>query len=285
MVAIVTFGFKPEAFVAEQGSPAWFPDRPRREDLDDIVDAVRLGIEREGHALAIYPSWRAEPVLRRLETARSVIDERRLVLYGTSLPPLAGSVFAALASAVAGSLPSAGALIASLPALERELVVMAWLGSVARLRAPSPSVLQHVASWWPRSAFAAFFWPQPTVRRLRRDDRQVPAPTTYRPQCLAIAARDGDDEWVENAVLPAFGSAPVKEVTPTELGPQWWGTGRLIEIVAYPVDVPVTARRISQGLAHAHCRWCGEPVSSSQCPFCRIDLTPAGAGAVEAMPA
>jgi hypothetical protein len=284
MVATLTFGFKPESLLPDQGTVWSFPIAPRRDDLDDLVDLVRLGQERHGHVVAIYPAWRPEPALRRLETVQAATDSRRLAVYGTALPPLAGAVLASLTSAVSAYVPSAGTLVSGLGALERELITMAWLGGVTGLSSPSPSILQHVASWWPKSSFGVFFWPQPSVKLLTKKERAaVPVPTTYRPQCVVIAAREGADRtWVDECVLPAFGSPPTKEVEATELGPEWWGTSRLTELVAYPVDVPVTARRISQGLVNSLCRWCGEPVASDRCPFCGIDLssvarTPEGA--------
>lgn len=276
MVATLTFGFTAESLLPDQGTVWSFPIAPGRADLDDLVDIVRLGQERHGHVVAIYPAWRPEPALRRLETVRAATDSRRLAIYGTALPPLAGSVLASLASAVSAYVPSAGALVSGLAALEREIVPMAWLGAVTGLRSPSPSIVQHVASWWPKASFGVFFWPQPAVKLLTKKERfSVPVPTSYRPQCIVIAARECDREWVDDCVLPAFGSPPTKEVGPTDLGPEWWGTSRLVEVVAYPVDVPVTARRISQGLTNSLCRWCGEPVASDACPFCGIDLSAA----------
>lgn len=272
MVATLMFGFKPESLLPDQGTLWSFPVAPRRDDLDDLVDVIRLGQERHGHVIAIYPAWQAEPALRRLETVRAATDSRRLALYGTSLPPLAGAVLGSLVSAAGAYVGSAGALVSGLGALERELVVMAYLGSVAGLSFPSPSIAQHVASWWPRSSFGVFFRPQPSIKLLTKKQRDwVPVPTTYRPQSVVVAAREGDRAWVDDRVLPALGSPPTKEVEATELGPVWWGTSRLVEIVAYPVDIPVTARRVCHEIPGASCRWCDETIASDRCPFCGVD--------------
>jgi hypothetical protein len=38
------------------------------------------------------------------------------------------------------------------------------------------------------------------------------------------------------------------------------------------VDVPVTARRITQSLSPFLCRWCGDAITTRHCPFCGLDV-------------
>jgi hypothetical protein len=135
-------------------------------------------------------------------------------------------------------------------------------------------VWQHLVSLWPTTSFGVSFHPVPSVRRLTEKEPEVPVPTTHRPLCLAIADRDGDARWVREVMTPRLGSPPVNEVPPTPGGPSWWGTERLVEAVAYPIDVPVVARRILRGLSFQSCRWCGESVGAEVCPFCGIDRSP-----------
>lgn len=274
-MAVISIGFPTEPFVPDQGTIPAFPNRLGRGDYDLLVDTVRKGIDDKGHVIALYPAWSNEPALQRLETVRSALDTVRLTSYGTSLPPLAGAVLASLASAASTYISSAGALLTALPALEKELVVIAWLGSVAGLSAPSPSLWQHLASSWPRASFGVSFWPEPAVRLLTRKDPGVPVPRSYRPTLLAVSSRDGDSHWVTEVVAPALGSPPLKRVEPTPLGPTWWGTTKLTEAVAYPVDVPVIARRITQGQRTFLCRWCAEAIASDHCPFCGLDTAEA----------
>ncbi len=271
MVAVISIGFKPESLVPDQGNiPTFVGDLPR-DHYDELVDTVRRSIAEHGHVIALYPLWFKEPALQRLKTVRAALDTVRLATYGTPLPPLAGTVLASLTSAVSPYISSTGALVTALPALEKELVVLAWLGSVAGLATPAPSLWQHVRSSWPTTAFGVSFWPEPGVRLLTKKDRTVPVPRSYRPMLLAVSSHDGDASWIEDVVAPALGSPPIKEVAPTPLGPKWWGTTKLTEAVAYPVDVPVIARRITQGQRTFLCRWCTEAIASDQCPFCGLE--------------
>jgi hypothetical protein len=273
MTAIISIGFKTEAFVSGGGTIPAFSHTPAPNDFERLIDTVRSTIRENGHVIAIYPEYAAEPLLARLETVRTALNTRRLAPYGTRLPPLAGAALISLAAAVTPYIKAPGVLFGGLPDLESELVVLAWLGSVSKLDNPSPSIGQHVLSMWPTSAFAVKFWPEPTVKTLRKKDRTLSLPTTFRPMMLATAPRDGADAtWVEEVVLPGLGMPPTVRFDPTPLGPQWWGTARLVEAVAYPVDVPVVARRITQGLSPFLCRWCGDAIATRHCPFCGLDV-------------
>jgi hypothetical protein len=273
MTAIISIGFKTESFVSGEGTIPAFSHTPAPNDFERLVDTVRSTIRESGHVIAIYPEYAAEPLLARLETVRTALNTRRLAPYGTGLPPLAGAALVSLAAAVTPYIKAPGVLFGGLPDLESELVMLAWLGSVSKLDNPSPSIGQHVLSMWPTSAFAVKFWPEPTVKTLRKKDRTLSLPTTFRPMMLATAPRDGADAtWVEEVVLPGLGMPPARRFDPTPLGPQWWGTARLVEAVAYPVDVPVTARRITQSVSPFLCRWCGDAITTRHCPFCGLDV-------------
>lgn len=272
--AIVTVGFKSEAFVPGQGPISSFVRQPERDDVERLVDAVLTITTSGAHVIAIYPRWDPEPALRRLETADAAVGGATIALYGTALPPLAGAVLAALASAAAAHVPAAGILHAGLPALEKELMVYAWLGSVAGLSSPAPNLAQHLMSLSPSTSFGVSVQPEPLIRRLTKSDRSMPVPTTYRPMCLAVASRDATGgRWIEEVISPGLGSPPLKHVEATPRGPKWWGSSKLAEAVAYPIDVPVVARRISRNLTPTLCRWCGQAIASERCPFCGLDTS------------
>jgi hypothetical protein len=270
-ISTISFGFEPYAFFDGHNRVSTFSARPDRNDLPDLIDVITRG-QDDGHVLAVYPAWQREPALQKLQIAGSALGACRLMTFESRLPPLAGAVFVSLASAVSPYMSSAGALVASLPALERELLAIAWVGSVTGLSSPGSNMFQHVASLWPSTSFAVYFWPRPAVRLLGKKKRAIPIRTTYRPMRTAVAARE-KVPWVEDQLLPALGSSPPIEVAPTPLGHEWWGTDRLVEVVSYPVDIPVTARIAGRNLSHRFCRWCGEPVASEGCPFCGVDLS------------
>jgi hypothetical protein len=269
---LVAVGFRGGSFVAGQGNVTAFPSQPGRDDVGDLVDAVASGLDGCGNVVAIIPAWDSEPALQRLETVKSAIDATSLAVYATEMPPLAGAVLTSLAGAVAGHAESAGMLCAGLPALERELIIYTWMGSVAGLAKPSPSLAQHAVSLWPPTAFGVSLQPEPLIKRLTRKDRSMPFPTSYRPMSLAVSVHgSGDAEWVKEVVAPGLGLPPVKEVEPAPGSSRWWGTSRLVEAVAYPIDVPVVARRMVQGLSRSLCKWCGELIGSDRCPFCALE--------------
>ena len=271
VAAVLAIGFSGGSFVAGQGNVTAWPSQPRRDNVGELLDAIASGIESCGNVVAIIPAWDSEPALQRLETVRSAIAAKSLAVYATEMPPLAGSVLTSLAGAVAGHAESAGTLYAGLPALERELIIYAWMGSVAGLSKPSPSLAQHAISLWPPSSFGVSLQPHPFIKRLTRKDRSMPFPTSYRPMCLAVSGHaTGVTQWVKEVVAPGLGLPPVKEVEPAAAGPRWWGTSRLVEAVAYPIDVPVVARRMVEGLSRSLCKWCGELIGTDRCPFCAL---------------
>lgn len=274
MPAIVALGF--DADPSDSGGPPSFPAPLRREDLPGLIGMLDESIDREGHAIALYPEWAAEPTLQRLKTVRSVLSSGRLASFGTSLPPLAAGVFASVATALAQYVPSPGVLLSALPRIEGELLVMACLRGVRRLRHPRPGAGQRLASLWPGRRYLACVSPTPAVSRVRR--RGAP-PVEPKPDLkVAVASRDGDIGWVRDVLIPAMGSPPVVEVGPTEAGPSWWGSRRLVEVVGYPTDLPALAGRVALDADTAICRWCDETVAGDPCPFCGLDERLARAG-------
>lgn len=228
---VLALGYESHGYFAGT-RPAAFPAPPNSFHLAAIADVVADAADDDEVCLAVYPQRLAEPTLQRMSTVRSALGTTRLTFYGSVLPPLAGSVIASLAGALAPHFPAPGHVIAALPLIERELVVVAWLRSVTGLVEPAPGLFHHVLSLWPATSFAVSLWPQPSVCRLTKKDHSVPLPPPRRPQCLAVSARPGGDRaWIDEVVAPALGSPPIREVPPTELGTEvvghgWVGGGR-----------------------------------------------------------
>lgn len=275
MTRILAIGYAAAEYLRGQPPAHSFPDTLTRDDLERVVDAVAGDLE-EGAVVAIYPAWHPHPSLQRLQTVRAALDSPYVALYASSLPPLAGSVLCALAAAVAAYIPSPGILIAGLPVLERSLLPMARLRSVARLHHPAPSVGQHLASWWPTSNFGVSWWPEPSVRRLRRHDQSVPLPPAEHSALalnrLAVSApNSGAVAWVRDAIVSPLEVQEVVGADPMPLAGRYWGTTSVLEAVAYPGDVGGMATAvITAGRAHP-CRWCGQLIVASECPLCGMD--------------
>src|SRR4051812_33459460 len=264
---ILVFGLKPERLIDSEGRIDAFLEPPTQEQGETLIDAVRSGTEAAGHVVAIVPQWLEGDGLLRLEMVQSALDDECLTIHETPLPPLAAAVLASLASAVAPHLPSRGVLVSLLGELEAELHVFTWLGSVSGLSVPAPTIGQHMASLSPSSAFGVSSYPEPSVHRLGRDGAGIPLPRIERPTRLAVSDHGGNAAWVQT-VNGALGGLEVRRVEPTPNGPSWWGTGKLVESVAYPVDVQRLATELTQAADPWTCRWCRELIARSPCPMC-----------------
>jgi hypothetical protein len=265
---LLVLGLRPERLLDSEGRIDAFVDPPSQEQIGVLVEAVTSGLQAAGSVVAIAPGWIGREPVERLAMVRSMLDTHRLAIHVTSLPPLAATALASLASAAAAHVPSTGVLASLLPDLEPRLHAFTWLGSVTGLSTPAPKFAQHLASLTPGSAFGVSFWPEPAVMRLHGDGPTVPVPELAGPHRLIVAARSGDADWVMRSVNPALGNLEVRSVEPTPAGPDWWGTAKLVESVAIPLDVRRLAAGLVAGLDPWECRWCRELVARSPCPLC-----------------
>jgi hypothetical protein len=265
---LLVFGLRPERLLDTEGRIDAFLEPPGQEQVGVLVEAVRSGLQEGGSVIAIAPEWIGHDAVARIAMVRSMLDTHRLALHRTALPPLAATVLASLASACAPHAPSTGVLASLLPELEAELHVFTWLGSVAGLSQPQPSFGQHLASLSPGSAFAVTSWPEPAVHRLHGDGPGVPVPELTRPARLVVAPRTDRAAWALDAVNPALGGLEVRRVEPTPRGADYWGTAKLVEAVAHPLDVRALVGELVARLDPWTCRWCRELVARSPCPLC-----------------
>jgi hypothetical protein len=270
LTRIATVGYEPPALYEAEPAVIRFKKDLGPSGLQLVADALKSAVSQGAAVLAILPRWAADPGRRALETVTAARAAPRLILHESLLPPLGGSVLVAIAAAIAPLVGGAGLLAAALPRIERDLVTGAWLSSVAGLHHPSPSLSQHAASMVPWSSFAVIASPLERIAKLTRKRASIEVPRPRQPYGLLIADRDGNPEWVRRAVLPNLGSPPTREVKPTELGPTYWGTPRLTEFAAYPVDIAAFTEHARAGLMAVSCRWCGEEIVADPCPFCGV---------------
>src|ERR687895_1766575 len=265
---VLVFGFKPERLLDSEGRIDAFLEPPGQEQVGVLVEAVRSGLGDGGSVIAIVPEWIGPEAPERVAMVRSMLDTHRLALHVTPLPPLAATALASLASACAPLAPSTGVLASLLPELQAQLHVFTWLGSVAGLSNPAPSFGQHLASLAPGSAFGVSSFPEPAVHRLHGDGPGVPVPQLERPSRLAVAPRADRAGWILDEVNPALGGLEVRRVGPTAGGPGFWGTPKLVEAVAVPLDTRALVGELVARLEPWTCRWCRELVARSPCPLC-----------------
>jgi hypothetical protein len=264
---LLVLGLRPERLLDCEGRIDAFVDPPGQEQLGVLVEAVTSGLQAAGSVVAIAPDWIGRAATGRLAMVRSMLDTHRLAIHATGLPPLAATALASLASAAAPHVPSTGVLASLLPELERRLHAFTWLGSVTGLATPAPSFAQHLASLTPGSAFAVSSFPEPAVARLHGDGPTIPLPELRSPHRLVVAPRS-DPGWVLETLNPALGGLDVRRVEPTPRGPERWGTSKLVESVAVPLDVERLTAELIAGLDPWVCRWCRELVARSPCPLC-----------------
>jgi hypothetical protein len=256
------------------------------EDLVALVDAFEAALADHRRAVVVLPEHTGEEAHRHLQTARALMDTERVAIVRPDLPPLAAGVATALAAATAPHLRGGAVLAQVFDQIAGELVVAAWLGRVSGLRRPSPSVGQHVRSLVPGAGFLAVLQPEELVRPLKAEDTPadlpLPATAADRPRELLMAPHPGTDvDWVTERANPALGDLRLRELDPTAAGASWWGTDRLIELVAYPTDVEALARRVAPTTLQ-RCGWCREPIAQQPCPFCGHGLSTAAAGTTRA---
>jgi hypothetical protein len=233
---------------ALNGTPRPTPDRP---------------------AIALYSDRSAPADVRHLEMLRSIAFGSRLAVVAVSAPPLAAGVLASLLSSLSEHIDAPGLLLAALPRLERELVSLAWVDRVTGLGHLGPGVVQRALSLVPGTSFGASLTPEPVVRRLTKQDLSVPVPAIEGPMRGLVAGRSANPSWVAEFVEPALAGVELEEVEPSEWVPDWWGTSKVVEVVAHPTDIAELAARLTRGLRRSPCQWCAELIAADRCPFCR----------------
>jgi hypothetical protein len=273
-VTVIGLGCELDRLFAGQPPALPIPDPPSREELRDLLDAVAGALRRDDAVIVVVGGWLPEDTLRRVRTVHSLLDTDRVAIHVTELPPLATSVVAALAAALAPLAVSAGALAGSLDAIARELYVLAWTGSVARLQHPRVSLIHHARSLVPGSAFGVGLQPEQFVVPVGRVVSEPPlAVCEHELELLVAATHKGDLAWIVDGVAPALGGVPVRQLPPTIHGEKWWGSARLAEVVGVPASLEWLERAVLPR-AVTPCIWCGEPIASSPCPLCGQALAP-----------
>jgi hypothetical protein len=270
-LTVIGVGCELDRLFADQRPALPIPVAPRREDMRDLFDAINGPVRGGQRVIVIAGDWLSAEALSRLSTVRSLLQTEMVAIHLTSLPPLATSVLAAAAAALAESAVSAGALAGALGEITEQLTVMAWTASVAGLQHEGVSLLDHARSALPWSSFAVGLTPQSFVQPLSANDVALDLAPAGEEISLLLApgakAEDADIQTVLDTVVPALGAAQMRQLTATMHGGDWWGTSRLVEIVGLPMDLQRLAE-LTLPRDVRPCRWCDEPIAVLPCPFC-----------------
>lgn len=267
-VTVIGLGCELDRLYSGQPPAVPIPGPPGREDVRDLFDAIGAPVRAGAREIVIVGEWLPADTLERVRMIRSLLQTDRVAIHVTDLPPLAASVLAALTAALAPLAPSAGALAGAIDAIADELVVLAWVGSVAGLRHPGVSLLHHARSALPWSSFGVGLQPEPFVEPVSTSAEALPLAPPELPIELLVAPEEGADlDWIVDVVAPALGGVGIREIPPTLHGAAWWGTSRLLEAVGVPISLEALAEAT---LPHSvsPCVWCGEPIAAGPCPFC-----------------
>jgi hypothetical protein len=262
---VIAVGIDPAPLIGHARDPLALPiDAPR--------DAFHeLAAELHADAVAILPTARVEPALRRLEVLQSSLDGRaRIACCRTSLSPLAASALVRLAASVAPAVPAA-LLADALPALEQELLVAALVPSVLRLRDPAPPLRARLRSLLPGARYLLSPDPEPMVAALH-GGRSAPVLLDDAADEVAVVAagRLRGTESPAQLLSGVFGGAEVDEVqAPRGLAARW-RSSQVVEAVAYPTDADAMARRL-MAVPSTSCPWCGARHAALPCVLCGHD--------------
>jgi hypothetical protein len=184
---------------------------------------------------------------------------------------LAADVLVTLAAALVNPLGGPAVVAAALPILERQLLQLTWLPSIARLTDPAPSVWQHARSALPGTSWLVTNWPQPAIRLLDHDDPPpMPRVSDTRVVGLAVADLDGDTSWIAPFVSSRLPQAVATTVHAPGDTAAWWGSRRVTQAVLYPRAIAPLADALRTSLDVGTCRWCRRLVGAATCPWCRL---------------
>lgn len=243
--------------------------------LHDVVDRLgRPGGNVRGQdppqILAVYPAWRPEPARRWLQAVRAAREDLQIVLHGSGLPPLAGAVLTA-AVAARGQGHGAAALAAATITLERAILAMGWLDRLTGLEHPAPTLAQHARSLAPWVRYVAVASPHARIEPARGREPRLPIDT--RRGSLVLAAGDERERSTVTRALRAS-SVSATWLAPQPLASVYWGTGRGVEIVGVPDDLPARVTRAARANRGGDCRWCGQRDDGAVCRYCGARQTP-----------
>lgn len=267
--SLLTVGFQTGDLAPDGGLVTALPDSASPGRMAWLLSKSGARGAGPRHAIAVVPDRAPPAALLRVETLRAALPDAHLAIHRTALPPLAAAALAKVAAEIVDLVEAPGVLMAALPRIEKEMAVLAWVGSVNGVRGLGPSVVQSAMSMVPGTSFGISLTPEPVVRRLSKKDLAVPVPDTEGALEVVVAAREHNPEWVSGFVEPTFSGHPIRDVEQPEGSPAWWGTRRLVEVVAYATDPAALAARVIRGLRRSTCEWCGETIASAACPFCR----------------
>src|SRR5207302_5348142 len=109
-VTVIGLGCELDRLFEGQRPALPVPGPPDRDDLRDLFETLAAPVRAGEAVIVVVGDWLPPETLSRVRTVHSLLETDRVAVHGTHLPPLAASVLAALAAALAPWARSAGAL-------------------------------------------------------------------------------------------------------------------------------------------------------------------------------
>lgn len=227
---------------------------------------------------------------RQAQVAAALIASTRpdLRLRVEVLPVSLGVLVHATERVLDADLPATG-VVAGIAAAAVQTTWGAWLPSVANLETPSPTLGQHVQSWFARGAgFLAVHGQGPDrpgwvaklpLAQLDNERRLPKVDAGAQPAYDCQAFGDLPEEAIAALFAMGLSSRPTRREKFGDTSTVW-GTAKAVEFVIGPAGPGRSSASRAEELRlpppSGSCPSCGDPVWGPVCAFCRVTPTPAG---------
>jgi hypothetical protein len=237
--------------------------------IDPVLERVALLLASHETVIAVYPTASAVRAEAVLSTVRALLDTVAVAAAASRLGPIGMSTLAAVLAQLADTGEvAAGSLVAASAWVESRLLSVAWLPTVTGLDLPGLSMVDHLRSYLPKSAFAVLMSPERRLIRLRGRAAGIELPSLLGLRPVVVVGGAAAPPWVTSGLLPKLNPSAVLSAGPGSEVTAWWGTPRAIEVAATATDVTAWVIELGARYPAGPCRWCGLWVNGSACPFC-----------------
>ncbi|MET8578683.1 hypothetical protein [Streptomyces sp. NPDC005012] len=246
-----------------------------RATVEETVYELNALVEQQGYVVAVHPAVTDPAVVRRLHTARSLLETDRVAIVPADLPPLGVAVLVRQLRQLSVCDFGPGVLASAARLLAHYIYSGALLNSVAKLDHVPVTLTAHAKSWMPGAQFAVLATPRPALVRLGGEDR-LPGPEFATRMVSATGPGFGGatpPDWVSATLAPGWRVQHFSTVPAPAESASWWGTPKLVEFAAGLPDVSVLYQLVSS-VRRDLCRWCRLEIIGDRCAFCSSPLAP-----------
>lgn len=183
--------------------------------------------------------------------------------------PLAVGVVSSLVDDIGSNDDALPWQLSALDHLREHLWSAVWMPKVSGLCDPSPSLAQHVRSWFPGSGFLAVSAPIPAVLKAGKAPITGLVPI---PDSALIHSPLSSPTWVVPAITTALSPQSVSEVATVRDQVDEYGSADVIELIAAPVAFHSDSRPPAGSIVT--CPACDTRHARTTCPVCQMSTAP-----------